>query len=126
MPRDRSAANAVVVPCANCYLRHRSSSRVPGGPRRMLDQRGHQELPRVRLTLDPIRDRLNPNRRKKAQAQTSQAEPTQPPEPTYHLPARPPEPIRIQDPAKAPKGPVADATKVVTEVTRNKYVALVL
>jgi membrane protein len=79
----------------------------------------------VRLTLDPILDRLNPNRRPTART-ASQPEPTRRPERHYHLPARPPEPIRLKDPSKEPKGPVADATKVVNEVTSKKPVSLVL
>lgn len=76
--------------------------------------------------MTPILDRLRPNRRKKAQVPTpSPPEPTPPPEPVYALPARPPEPITVRT-GQEPTGPVADATKVVTEVTRNKYVARVL
>lgn len=77
--------------------------------------------------MTPILDRLLPNRlRRKAQAPTEQAqEPTPPPRPAYRLPAGPPEPIRVRT-GPEPKGAVADATKVVTEVTRQKYIARIL
>ena len=41
------------------------------------------------------------------------------------MPAGPPEAIRVRN-APAPTGTVADATKVVTEVTRQKYIARVI
>jgi membrane protein len=79
----------------------------------------------VRLTLTPIRNLL---RRKPAinRPARPRPEPTPPPKPVYTLPARPPEPITVKDAGEPATGPVADATKVVDKVTRNKYVALVL
>jgi membrane protein len=69
-----------------------------------------------------------PGRRRAKQARPtpSQPEPTRPPEPVYRLPGGTPEPVHVVDPKDAPKGPVADATKVVTKVTRNTYVARIL
>ncbi len=77
--------------------------------------------------MTPILDRLLPSRlRRKAKPPTvSPPGPTQPPEPRYTLPARAPEPIRVRA-GEQPTGPVADATKVVNEVTHNKYVARAL
>lgn len=76
--------------------------------------------------MRPILNRLLPNRRRKKPPTPDQPlEPTPPPEPSYTLPAAPPEPIRVRK-GPAPKGAVADATKVVTEVTRQKYVARVI
>jgi len=80
----------------------------------------------VQLTLDPILDRLLPGRRKHLQPPTNPPEPTPPPKPVYTLPKAPPEPIRVIQAKDQPKGAVADATKVVTNVTRNKYVARVI
>jgi membrane protein len=83
----------------------------------------------VRLTLTPILDRLNPNRRarKRAPGPTpSQPEPNPPPRPTYRLPARPPEPIRVKQPGNELPPQVVAATEVVDKVTHNKFVARAL
>lgn len=81
----------------------------------------------MRVRLTPILERLRPSRQRAKQAPTaSLPQPIPPPEPTYRLPGRPPEPIRVVDPADKPTGPVADATQVVTEVSRNPYVSRVL
>ena len=85
----------------------------------------------MRLTLTPIMDRLRPNRAKTESSRRNRLQANKlrarPPKPSYALPARPPEPIHVKRADEASRqGPVADATKASTEVTRNKYVARVL
>lgn len=77
--------------------------------------------------MTAILDRVLPSRlRRKRQAQAEPArEPTPPASRGYALPKAPPEPIHVRE-GPAPTGTVADATKVVTEVTRQKYIARIL
>lgn len=85
----------------------------------------------MRLNLTPIANLLRPtarrtNRPTSRPPKAAPAQPIPPPEPTYKLPARSPEPIRVVGPGKKATGPLALVGRIAARVTGNKYVARVL